>query len=745
MRYNVRMNTSLSIFARALASENLTFAFDPNAQTASFDVKARHLVMPMWDVSDTLRTMLVAHEISHALWTPYEVSNRLFDQAIAEGYNEKLLHHICNMIEDVRIEKLMKVKYPGTRRDFFLGYREIIDKNLFNLSSLDWEKVDMVSRLNGHFKWGVPGFLTIPLTNEEFAIAAEVDAVETFEDAFNLAKRLYGHPSMEKARERFEREAQTIANGKGKDKDGDGDVEEGDGGTALTNIGGAFARKDGETVTIDNLTISPLADLGKAIFTTDMMRTKYERIYNQYGRNIDLDAYRKYVKESDAFVRQLVAQFERRKAADEIRRERPKQTGMLNLDRLHQYRTHDDIFLSKIIKQDGKNHGIMFLIDFSGSMGSTIGNCIHQVLQLVWFCEKAKIPFEVYGFTNLGHWGLEAQIEEERKAYMEANPSDTWGNGFRSPTANLVAVNPKSKSIHYGDARLINLASSRDSAADRERLLACLWEQYCAGTGVSCIPFGGTPTVESVAIVSQVMKKWVEANNIQIPTLMIVTDGQPGGIYTEDRSCTNSFLNTNTSLCVTNEIFGTVHYSDGSDNEIDIPNAIIGTMLDSLRTGLNARCIGMYVDHSRKLSENMFRSMCVTRKEYRERLHTRDSVNGYAYDSLGDSPRYEACAEQYESGALILPKSTYPGYDAFFLIRSMKAVSDEDAIVEKGSFVKVKNTFVKTMGKRSSSRVFLSKYVDIVAGQPLRDEDEKIYRLPFGLTWEEYQKKKYKR
>jgi hypothetical protein len=241
------------------------------------------------------------------------------------------------------------------------------------------------------------------------------------------------------------------------------------------------------------------------------------------------------------------------------------------------------------------------------------------------------------------------------------------------------------------------------------------------------------------------MKKWVEANNIQIPTLMIVTDGQPGGIYTEDRSCTNSFLNTNTSLCVTNEIFGTVHYSDGSDNEIDIPNAIIGTMLDSLRTGLNARCIGMYVDHSRKLSENMFRSMCVTRKEYRERLHTRDSVNGYAYDSLDESPRYEACAEQYESGALILPKSTYPGYDAFFLIRSMKAVSDEDAIVEKGSFVKVKNTFVKTMGKRSSSRVFLSKYVDIVAGQPLRDEDEKIYRLPFGLTWEEYNKKKYKR
>ena len=72
------MNTSLSIFARALASENVTFAFDANAETASFDVKARHLIMPVRDVSDTLRTMLVAHEIAHALWTPYEQSDKLF-------------------------------------------------------------------------------------------------------------------------------------------------------------------------------------------------------------------------------------------------------------------------------------------------------------------------------------------------------------------------------------------------------------------------------------------------------------------------------------------------------------------------------------------------------------------------------------------------------------------------------------------------------------------------------------------
>jgi hypothetical protein len=117
----MHMNTSLSIFARALASENVTFAFDANAETASFDVKARHLVMPVWDVSDTLRTMLVAHEIAHALWTPYEQSDKLFREAEAQGMSGELLHRICNMIEDVRIEKLMKAKYPRYAPRLLLG------------------------------------------------------------------------------------------------------------------------------------------------------------------------------------------------------------------------------------------------------------------------------------------------------------------------------------------------------------------------------------------------------------------------------------------------------------------------------------------------------------------------------------------------------------------------------------------------------------------------------------------------
>jgi len=732
----MHMNTSLSIFARALASENVTFTFDANAETASFDVKNRHLVMPVWDVSDTLRTMLVAHEIAHALWTPYEVSERLFKEAEAQGMSADLLHRICNMIEDVRIEKLMKAKYPGTRRDFFLGYREIVDKGMFNLNTLDWSKADMIGRLNGHFKWGVPGFITIPMNDEEWAVAAEVDAVETFEEAFDLAKRLYQHPSMERQRKHFEEKAQSQSgvggNGGDKTENGEGQEDATEDCNDLTDLGGSFARKDGKEYFVSNVTISPLARVQDAIIPTSYLMSRYDKAYTAYGCGVNVDAYRAYVRESDAFVRQLVAQFERKKAADEIRRERPKQTGMLNLDRLHQYRTHDDIFLSKIIKQDGKNHGIMFLIDFSGSMGTTIGNCVHQVMQLVWFCEKAKIPFQVYGFTGLASWANEGVFEREQKEYLAKNPSDPYGVNFRCTTLELQPKNPRPTSVTYGDTRLVCLASSDDSAHDRERLLAYLYETYCSeNRGAHVIPFGGTPTVESVAIISQVMRDWVEAKNIQIPTLMIVTDGQPNGISTYDGNYNGAYINENNTLCVQNEIFGSVTQVDHSMTGIDIPNAAIGTMLHDLRKNLNARCVGMYVANGRTLSDAYFRSFCITRKEYR------DSRKQFAYDSYDQSPRYEACNKAFVDGAMVLPKSIYPGYDSYFIIRSMKAVSDEEAIVDQGSFVKVKNTFVKTMGKRSSSRVFLSKYVDIVAGVPMREDDDPIYRLPFGFSYED--------
>jgi len=707
------MNTSLSIFAKALASENLSFSFNAKAETASFDVKSRHLVMPVWNVSETVQTMLIAHEISHALWTPYELSRTLLDEAEAEGYKIDKLQRIANMIEDVRIEKLMKVKFPGTRRDFFLGYKEINDLDLFKFNEMDLTKIALIYRLNIHFKWGVLGFIDVNLTEDEQEIADMVDNVVTFEQVMVLAKFLYGSPDS-KGKKVEEEKDQMFGEGESEDGESEDMFEKG--------LRGTLSPK-GKEFTSNTVVLTGLKDVNEQIVSTDKLSASFfEKQYETHIiREPDLAAYRTFVRESDAFVRQLVAQFERKKAADEIRRERPKQTGQLNLDRLHQYRTHDDIFLSKIVKKDGKNHGIVFMLDFSGSMSQTIEHAYLQVLQLVWFCEKAKIPFEVFAFTDVAEYYLIPQDKCEKDE-----------NGFRkyrNHDENLART--CKNAMQYGDARLINLASSRDDAAKRERLLCMIYETYVANcrSQPNLLRLGGTPTVECVAVVSQFMKEWVAANNIQVPTLMVVTDGEPNGFQIKDSTDTCGEYSEEFSIVtVTNDILETVSRIKKSDY-YSLSNDVIGTMLDSLRQKLNTRVVGMFVG-GKTLSQGDFQKFCVVEQERvdAQEAYRTGKIKQDRCSIERDSERYIAAMEMYKNdGCLIAHKDVFTGYDEFFLIKTPKIVKDEDAIATSGGFTKVKNTFIKTMGKRAGSRVFLSRYVDIVSGQPLRKGAEMLY------------------
>ena len=274
---------------------------------------------------------------------------------------------------------------------------------------MDFAKTSLLNRVNIHFKWGVPGFIDLNLSADEKRIIASIDSVTTFDECIAVAKILYQHPDVRKEIEEYAKAKQ----------EGQGDPAQGLDSIAK-EMGDGIGKKDGQMFHDHTVIFTGAEDYREFIIPTSALRQ--DLTAHDHGYPDPIPGYRQFVKESDAFVRQLAMQFERRKAADEIRKERPKQTGQLNLDRLHQYRTHDDIFLSKIVKQDGKNHGIVFLIDFSGSMGHTIRNCVLQVMQLVSFCEKAKIPFEVFGFTDI----CVTLLPEDRKdfeAWCKKNPN----------------------------------------------------------------------------------------------------------------------------------------------------------------------------------------------------------------------------------------------------------------------------------------------------------------------------------
>jgi hypothetical protein len=136
----------------------------------------------------------------------------------------------------------------------------------------------------------------------------------------------------------------------------------------------------------------------------------------------------------------------------------------------------------------------------------------------------------------------------------------------------------------------------------------------------------------------------------------------------------------------------------------------------------------MYVMPGRSLTPRCFEQFCLSDAE---QIKMNDALSyQHGANGMEDSERYKAAAEAFKEGCLVLHEDTFPGYDSYFLIQTPKPVKDEEAIATGGNFTKVKNQFIKTMGKRAGSRVFLTRYVDIVAGQPIRKMDSGIYGLP---------------
>ena len=95
--------------AKLLATEDLIIE-NKEVRTASFNVDSRVLTLPIWDKADNnVYDLLVAHEVGHALFTPNE------DPA------DDIPHQYVNVTEDARIEKLMKRKFMGLAKTFYLS------------------------------------------------------------------------------------------------------------------------------------------------------------------------------------------------------------------------------------------------------------------------------------------------------------------------------------------------------------------------------------------------------------------------------------------------------------------------------------------------------------------------------------------------------------------------------------------------------------------------------------------------
>ena len=536
--------------ARLLAQEDLIVE-QRQVDTASFDVERRILTLPLWEKAEaSVLDMLIAHEVGHALYTPNKWD-----------FLGEIPLSFVNVVEDVRIEKLMKRRYAGLPKTFYNGYRDINAKDFFQLQFADLEEFGLVDRINLFYKVGM--FHNIPFKNDqERAFRDECANVETFDEVLDLASRIAKYQqeqvsdkSTSQTDEEGAEEAPSTEQGSGgqtqssqeestesKDTQGqeaptnttqeDGQESEETSNDAPTpaqpngkgTTGGKAHGDDLEAVTdsllkesIQNLVDSESAPityittpellLDKVIVETQEWVDVLDEYWNKYEgfdfAKIDSE-WARYKSQSSKEVNYLVKEFEMKKSASAYARTTVSKTGVLDCSKLFQYKYNDDIFKKISVTPDGKNHGLIFNLDWSGSMSHILFSTMKQLLNLIQFCNKVGIPFEVYAFTN--EWDSES-VQKVKEV--------------------------KENEITIEKFNMIKFASSDLKKRDLDKVMKYMFRTAFAMTYRAAdynIPYklylSGTPLNEAIISMKQILPIFQKKNNVEKCHIINLTDGE---------------------------------------------------------------------------------------------------------------------------------------------------------------------------------------------------------------------------
>ena len=209
------------MLAKLLSVENVTLRV-ANKSTASFNIKTRVLTVPSWFIEDdNLADMFIGHEVGHALWTLPGTIERIEARFGLKYFG------IYNIIEDIRIERMMLDKYPGLHRDFMKGYAVLLERDFFGNSGKSFTDYKFIDRLNIFAK--VRGLVKVPMNSEEMAFYDKCYAAETEEDVMLLVaemidlikKQKEDHASSKRKNEPSEESDEDESDGSGEESDED--------------------------------------------------------------------------------------------------------------------------------------------------------------------------------------------------------------------------------------------------------------------------------------------------------------------------------------------------------------------------------------------------------------------------------------------------------------------------------------------------------------------------------------------
>jgi hypothetical protein len=714
------MMKNKSTLAKLLAEEDI-FVVHKKMDTAYFNAKSRELGLPIWkdeEMTKDIYDLMVCHEIAHALWTPLDM--------LEKAQVRKINHSFVNIVEDARIERMVQDKYPGAVAVFNRGYRDLTAKDFFGTANKEVSELNLIDRINLFFKKQ-----KVEFTAEEKVWVKRVAETKTPDDVLNLSEELYAWMA-ENAPEEESDDEKTMPDPNGESGEGEedgNDAPTGDAGddgnddaddNAETDNGesseeggvestGRGGPPMAETDTDTNNAGEMLVDKNATERTYGRIPALNEDLIMPFGEILEksrpsyavggswVDAKKSEIAsmkdESKKTVGYMVKEFEMKKAADQYARAAVSKSGSLDMARLHTYKYNEDIFKKVTTLPGATNHGMVMVVDWSGSMYDNLKGTLSQLFNLIWFCRRTQIPFEVFAFSDC------------RELFIDPE------TGARPDRFSINMDNFKSGDIALHSFKLLEFFSSKMSAKEEIEMMEILWmvasyygfeaDQMIAFDKVAFPGFlnlGGTPLNDAIIAMMEIVPKFKRETGVQKVNTIFLTDGVSsnlGGVYDYQLNSDNGEHTE-----VVNGLRGTITISD--PNTLKNYEVAGYDMTDGLLRVLKARVpdmnlIGFFIAGSgrsgrvdKRVLYNLQRDL--SRDVIMEQVRFLNKNKFLAIASKGYDEMYVLPAKGMEV--------------------SNEGLSDD---LVGASKAKLKSAFGKAMSGKVESRQLLNKFVKLVA------------------------------
>jgi len=380
-------------------------------------------------------------------------------------------------------------------------------------------------------------------------------------------------------------------------------------------------------------------------------------------------------------VNYLVKEFECRKAADSYSRASTARTGVLDCTKLHTYKYNEDLFRKVTTLADGKNHGLVFVLDWSGSMCDVMLDTVKQLFNLVWFCKKVAIPFEVYAFTSeypLVTYDEQGKANLRELAYKKKDGLLQIGEWFSM--MNLLTSKVNGKTLEEQMKNIYRLAYSFGR-----------WTQtrYPIPTGLS---LSGTPLNEALITLHQILPKFQKENKLQKVQCVVLTDGE---------ACMIKYHREVQRHWEQEPFMGTAHIG---------PNAF----LRDRKTGNTYSCDVEWHGFTDILLRNLRDRFTDINFIGIRVLEGRDAGNFIRRYCGYYGPDYEKVMTAWKKEkAFSIKKSGYHSY--FGLSANALAQNSEFEVAEDATKSQIKSAFVKSLKSKKMNKKILGEFVELVA------------------------------